>query len=113
MLKRCKTETCPTIRLLKHPTAQENLLRLKWRLQVRVCAPLATGCVVGRGGTAEEGQDPWTEVGGCRAEGAACREGGEHEKQEEEEVHQEGNEEGTSPLEVEGPTLETKTQIEL
>lgn len=38
--------------------------------------------------------------------------GGENEEQEEEEVHQEGNEEGTSPLEVEGPTLKTQTEIQ-
>lgn len=95
----------------KHLIAQGNLLRLKWHLQARVCAPLATGCVVGRGGTAEEGEDPWTEVGGCRTEGAAWGEGGENEEQEEEEVHQEGNEEGTSPLKVEGPTLEAETEI--
>lgn len=82
----------------------ENPVRLKWRLQARVCAPLATGCVVGRGGTAEEGEDPWKEVGSRR--GGAWGERGENEEQEEEEVHREGNEEGTSSLEVEGPTLE-------
>lgn len=64
-----------------------------------MCAPLGTGCAVGRGRTAEEGGDPWKDAGGRRAEGAAL---GGH--SEDEEVHQEGNEEGTSLLEVEGPT---------
>ncbi len=70
-----------------------------------MCAPLATGCVVGRGGTAEEGGDPWKEGGSRRAEGPAWGERGENEEQE---VHREGNEEGTSSLEMEGPTLETE-----
>lgn len=88
---------------MRHLTARvENLVRLKWRLQARVCAPLATGCVVGRGRTAEEGGDPWKDVGGHRAEGAALGGRSEDEEQEEEEVHREGNEVGTSS--VEGPT---------
>lgn len=68
-----------------------------------MCAPLATGCVVEMGGTAEEGGGPWKDVGGRQAEGAAW---GEHieDGEEEEEVHQEGNEEETSSLEEEGPT---------
>lgn len=81
----------------------EILVRLKWRLQARACAALATGCVVGRGETAEDGEDPWKEVGGRPGEGAACVERGE-----DEEVHREGNEEGTSSLEVEGPTLQNE-----
>lgn len=57
--------------------------------------------MVGRGGTAEEGEEPWKCVGGRRAKGAAWGE-----RSEDEEVHLEGNEEGTSSLEEEGPTLE-------
>lgn len=68
-------------------------------------APLAPGPAAGRGGTAEEGEDPRTEVGRSRA---ACGEGGGNEKQEGEVVHQEGIEEGTSFLEEGGPTLETE-----
>lgn len=59
-----------------------------------------TGFVVGRGRIAEEGEDPWKEVGGRQGEGASWRSG------EKQEVHQEGNEGGTSSLEVEGSTLE-------
>lgn len=55
--------------------------------------------MVGRGGTAEEGEDPWREAGSRRAEGAAWEDRGE-----DEEVHRGGNEEGASSLEVEGPT---------
>lgn len=63
-----------------------------------------TGCVVGRGRTAEEEEeDP------CQVEGAAW---GEHSEDEELEVHREGNEEGTSSLEAEGPTLETKQETQ-
>lgn len=69
---------------------------------MKVYAPLVTGFVVGRGRIAEEGEDPWKEVGGRQGEGASWGERGE--KQEEEEVHQEGNEGGTSSLEVEGST---------
>lgn len=108
MLKRCKTETCPSLHLLKHRTAPENLLRLRWRLLLRAGAPLAPGPAAGRGLTAEEGEDPWTEGGGSQAQGAACGEGGGNEKEEEEVVHQEGIAEGTSFLEEGGPTLETE-----
>lgn len=77
-----------------------------------VCAPLVTGCVVGRGGTAEEEEDPWMEVGGRQVEGAAWGDRSEDENLEEEEVHREGNEGGTSSLEVEEPTLEAKQETQ-
>lgn len=51
-----------------------------------MCAPQATGCVVERGGTAEEGEDPWKEVGGQRAERGAWWERDEDGEQEGEEV---------------------------
>ncbi|KAG7237215.1 hypothetical protein INR49_032548 [Caranx melampygus] len=38
--------------------------------EVRFCAPLGTGCVVGRAGVAVE-EDPLKKVGGCQVEGAA------------------------------------------
>lgn len=86
-------------------SSSRNLVRLKWHLQVRLCAPLVTGCVVGGGGTAEEGQDPWKEVEAPRVQGGACGERSEDEDQVVKELHREGNEEGTSFLEVEKPTL--------
>lgn len=49
---------------------QVNMLRLQWHLQVGVCAPVAPGCVVGKGGSAEEGVGPRMEAGGCRTEEA-------------------------------------------
>lgn len=73
---------------------------------MRLCAPLVTGCVVGKGGTAEEGQDPWKEVEARRVQGAAWGKRSEDEEQVVEELHREGNEEEeTSFLEVEKPTL--------
>lgn len=104
MLTRWKTENRPI-----HPSVQtshssrKNRLGLIWRLLLRVGAPPAA-----RGGTAEEGEDPWTEVGGRQAQGPACGAGGESEKRGGEVVHREGIEEGTSFLEVGGPTLETE-----
>ena len=65
-----------------------------------------TGCVVVRGGTAEEEEDPWREDGSRRVEGAASGEHSEDEELDHEEVHRVENEEGTSSPEVEVPTLE-------
>lgn len=73
-MSRCKKQT---IDLHHHPTAQENVLRFKCHLQAKVCVAHVTGCVVGIRGTDEEGEDPWTEVGGLQAEGVAWGEGGE------------------------------------
>lgn len=78
--------------------SSRSYIRLKWHLQVRLCAPLVTGCVVGRGRTAEEGQDPRKEVEARRGQGAAWREHSEDEEQVVEELHQGGNEDGTSFL---------------
>lgn len=69
---------------------------------------METGCVVGEGGIAEEGEGPWKKVGSCQEKAVAC---GEHrracwdENQEEGEVHREGIEEEASLLEAEEPTL--------
>lgn len=49
----------------------EIWLRFKWRLQVKLCAPLMTGCVVGRGGTAVDGEGPWKEEETCQVPEAA------------------------------------------
>lgn len=59
--------------------------------------------MVGRAGAAGE-EDPSKRVGGRRVEGAAWGEHSEGDHLEEEEVHREGNEEGTSPPGAEGPT---------
>lgn len=63
-----------------------------------------TGCVEGRGGTAEEEQDPWREEGGHQGLEAAWGEHGRDEEEEGEEDHLEESEEGTSSLVAEGPT---------
>lgn len=63
--------------------------------------------MVGRGGTAEEEEDPWKEAGHRLEEGVAWgrrRNACEGEEQEEVEVRREGNEEVTSFLEEEAPT---------
>lgn len=41
-----------------HLFIQVETVTLKWRLQAKVCSPLVTACVVGMGGTAEEGEGP-------------------------------------------------------
>lgn len=88
-------------------SSSRNSVRIRWRLQARFCSPLGTGCVVGRAGFAVE-EDPLKKVGGRQVEGAAWGPHSEGDHLEEEEVHREGSEEGTSPLGVEGPTLEAK-----
>lgn len=82
-------------------------MRLKWRLQAKVCSPQVTDCVVGRGGIAEEGEGPWRKVGDRLEEGVAWggrRNACEGEEQEEVEVRRVGNEEVTSFLEEGAPT---------
>lgn len=60
---------------------------------------------MGRGGTAE---GPWKEVEVRQVQGAAWGAHSEDKEHLKEEVHREENEEGTSFLEVEEPTLEGK-----
>lgn len=52
------------------------MLRLKWHLQVGVCAPVTPGGVGTKGWSAEEGVEPRMEVGGCRTEEAPRGRGG-------------------------------------
>lgn len=68
-----------------------------------------TGCVVGKGGTAEEVEEeaPWKKAGGHQEERAALgdrKRPCEDEEREEGVVHQVGNEEGASFREEGEPT---------